>query len=42
MRKGQVGDWKNFFTDEDKATWDEWMKVKKRQFNIEHEMTLTI
>ncbi len=26
MRKGIVGDWKNYFDDKTSAEWDEWIK----------------
>ncbi len=37
MRKGKVGDWKNFFTKEMDDEWNRWIAEMKEKHNIQHE-----
>ena len=34
VRKGQVGDWKNYFTEENCQIWDDWIKRNLHDTNI--------
>ena len=34
IRKGQVGDWKNYFTGEDSKLWDEWIEENLKGTSI--------
>ena len=35
FRKGTVGDWKNYFQGDKAKEWDEWIKAKAGELNVE-------
>ncbi len=37
MRKGKVGDWKNFFTEEAVYEWNLWIEENKKKHDIQHD-----
>jgi hypothetical protein len=42
IRKGVVGDWKNYFSQERSKEWNHWIEENKKRYDIDAEFKLTI